>query len=50
MTLYDLTGKIMLRENVQVPKQVNVNNVPAGAYIVSIRTKNNNFNKKIVIR
>jgi len=50
LTLYDLSGKIMLREEVQESKQVDVSKVPAGTYIVSIRTKDNNFNKKIVIR
>ena len=50
LTLYDLTGKIMLREDVQATKQVDVSKVPAGTYILSIRTKENNINKKIVIR
>jgi len=50
MTLYDLYGRILLREKIQESKQVDVSKVPAGTYIVSIRTKENNFNKKIVIQ
>jgi len=50
MTLYDLYGRILLLEKVQESKQVDVSKVPAGTYIISIRTKENNFNKKIVIQ
>ena len=50
LTLYDLYGKKMLYEQLQKSKQIDVRKVPAGTYIVSIRTKENNINKKIVIR
>lgn len=50
LTLYDLYGKILLREKMQESKQIDVSAVPAGTYIVSIRTKDNNFNNKIVIQ
>ena len=50
LTLYDLYGKKILQEKVQESKQIDVSKVPAGTYIVSIRTKENNINKKIVIR
>lgn len=50
LMLYDLYGKIVLRENIQKSKQVDVSQVPAGIYIVSIRTKDNNFNKRVVIQ
>jgi len=50
LTLYDLYGKKILHEVVQESKQINVRKVPAGTYIVSVRTKDNNINKKIVIK
>jgi len=50
LTLFDLYGKKIMSEIVHESKQVDVRKVPAGAYIVSIRTKENNINKKIVIR
>ncbi|MHB9142040.1 MAG: PA14 domain-containing protein [Paludibacter sp.] len=50
ISLYDLYGKVLLRENVQESKQVDVSKLPAGTYIVAVRTKDDNFNKKIVIQ
>ena len=50
LTIYDLYGKKILHEKIQESKQVDVSKVPAGTYIVSVRTKENNINKKIVIQ
>ncbi|HEY6915707.1 MAG TPA: PA14 domain-containing protein, partial [Paludibacter sp.] len=50
LTLCDLYGKIVLREKVQESKQVDVAKIPAGTYIVSIRSKYNNYVKKVVVR
>lgn len=50
LTLCDLYGKVVLREKVQESKQVDVAKIPAGTYIVSIRTKNNNYVKKVVVK
>jgi hypothetical protein len=50
LTLFDLYGKKIIQQQVYGSTQVDVRKVPAGTYIVSIRTKENNINKKIVIR
>jgi len=50
LTLFDLYGKKILQEQVHESTQIDVRKVPAGTYIVTIRTKENNINKKIVIR
>jgi hypothetical protein len=49
LTLCDLYGKIVLREKVQQSKQVDIAKVPAGTYIVSIRTKYNNYVNKVLV-
>ncbi|WP_243348814.1 PA14 domain-containing protein [Parabacteroides sp. FAFU027] len=51
LTLYDLYGKPMLNTEIQKPgKQVNVSKIPAGMYIVSVRTNENVVNKVIAIK
>jgi PA14 domain. len=51
LTLYDLYGKSLLSTEIQRPgKQVNVSKIPAGMYIVSVRTNENVVNKVIAIK
>ncbi len=50
MTLFDLCGKIVLTEKIKESKLINTSKVPSGTYIASFRTKDNNFNEKVVIR
>ena len=51
LTLYDLYGKSLLSTEIQKPgKQVNVSKIPAGMYIVSVRTNENVVNKVIAIK
>lgn len=50
LTLCDLYGKILLREKVQESKQIDVAKISAGTYIVSIRTKSQNYFQKVIVK
>lgn|GEM_PF-524425 len=50
LVLYDLCGKVVLQSKFQDSKLVDMSKIPAGTYLLSICTKDTNFNKKIVVQ
>jgi hypothetical protein len=47
-TLYDMQGKILIRQNINNQDAVSVNNLVSGMYIYNVKTEKNNCHGKII--
>jgi len=50
LTLFDLVGKPLLQKQLIGSANVNLQSVPAGVYVVSIKNKKLNINKRILVK
>jgi hypothetical protein len=48
-TLYDMQGKVLIKQNISAQDAIFVNNLAAGIYIYNVRTEQENKQGKVVI-